>query len=66
MHIVPPELDRHRGYMPWPELNRARVGQMFDSNGRPLRRTSNVLVGNPARLIGDHTNPIWKFAAAEM
>jgi hypothetical protein len=49
---------------PGPVLNTARVRQIFDGDGRPLPRTSNTLVGNPARLVGDYTNPILKPDAA--
>jgi hypothetical protein len=51
---------------PGPVSNRVRVRQAFDGNGRPLPRTSNVLVGNPSRLVGDYTNPILKPQAAEI
>jgi hypothetical protein len=51
---------------PGPVLNTARVRQVFDANGRPLPSTSNVRVGNPSRLVGDHANPILKPAAAEV
>ena len=51
---------------PGPVLNRARVRQAFGDDRSPLPGTSNLLVGNPARLVGDYTNPILKPEAAEI
>src|ERR1700751_1412486 len=51
---------------PGPVLNRARMRQAFGDDRSPLPGTSNLLVGNPARLVGDYTNPILKPEAAEI
>ena len=40
--------------------------QAFGDDRSPLPGTSNLLVGNPARLVGDYTNPILKPEAAEI
>jgi hypothetical protein len=49
---------------PGPVVNKSRKPQAnFD--GRVLPPTNNVLVSNPALLVGDYTNPILKPQAAE-
>src|SRR6516162_2066154 len=49
---------------PCPVVNKSRRPQVnFD--GRILPPTNNVLVSNPALLVGDYTNPILKPQAAE-
>jgi hypothetical protein len=49
---------------PGPVVNKSRRPQVnFD--GRILPPTNNVLVSNPALLVGDYTNPILKPQAAE-
>jgi hypothetical protein len=49
---------------PGPVVNKARRPQVnFD--GRILPAGNNVLVSNPARLVGDYSNPILKPQAAE-
>jgi hypothetical protein len=50
---------------PGPVVNKSRRPQVnFD--GRILPPTNNVLVSNPALLVGDYTNPILKPQAAEV
>jgi hypothetical protein len=51
---------------PGPVVNKARVRQIFDADGRPLPRAKARLVGDPRRLIGDYANPILKPMAAEL
>jgi hypothetical protein len=47
-----------------PVVNKSRRPQTnFD--GRVLPPNNNILVSNPARLVGDYTNPILKAKAAE-
>jgi hypothetical protein len=49
---------------PGPVVNKSRRPQTnFD--GRVLPPNNNILVSNPARLVGDYTNPILKPKAAE-
>jgi hypothetical protein len=49
---------------PGPVVNKSRLPQVnFD--GRILPPTNNILVSNPAQLVGDDTNPILKPNAAE-
>src|SRR5215469_9332196 len=49
---------------PGPVVNKSRRPQVnFD--GQILPRTNNILVSNPARLVGDYNNPILKPQAAE-
>ena len=49
---------------PGPVVNKSRRPQTnFD--GRVLPPNNNILVSNPARLVGDYTNPILKAKAAE-
>jgi hypothetical protein len=49
---------------PGPVVNKSRRPQInFD--GRILPPRNNILVSNPARLVGDYTNPILKPNAAE-
>jgi hypothetical protein len=49
---------------PGPVVNKSRRPQM-DFNGQILPPKNNVLVSNPALLVGDYTNPILKPHAAE-
>jgi hypothetical protein len=49
-----------------PVVNKSRVRQRFDADGRPLSRTNAPLVSDATRLVGDYTNPILKPAAAEV
>ena len=50
---------------PGPVVNKSRRPQAnFD--GRVLLPGNNVLVSNPAQLVGDYTNPILKPQAAEV
>jgi len=51
---------------PGPVVNKARVRQVFGDDLRRLPATQNVLVSNPALLVGDYTNPILKPEAAEI
>jgi hypothetical protein len=46
-------------------VNKSRRPQGADVNGRTLPANNNILVSNPARLVGDYTNPILKPPAAE-
>jgi len=46
-------------------VNKSRRPQGADVNGRTLPANNSVLVSNPARLVGDYTNPILKPQAAE-
>src|SRR5215470_6477877 len=49
---------------PGPVVNKSRRPQMnFD--GRVLPAVNDILVSNPAQLVGDYTNPILKPRAAE-
>src|SRR5215467_414766 len=49
---------------PGPVVNKSRQPQMnFD--GRVLPADNDILVSNPAQLVGDYTNPILKPRAAE-
>jgi len=50
---------------PGPVVNKSRRPQGADVNGRTLPANNNILVSNPARLVGDYTNPILKPPAAE-
>jgi hypothetical protein len=50
---------------PGPVVNKSRVRQRFDPDGRPLSPTNAPLVSDATRLVGDYTNPILKPAAAE-
>ena len=45
--------------------NKARRPQTTDADGRILPPTNNILVSNPAKLVGDYNNPILKPQAAE-
>jgi hypothetical protein len=49
-----------------PVLNKSRTRQVFGDDGRPLPATTNVLVSNGSRLVGDYANPILKPEAAEV
>jgi hypothetical protein len=49
---------------PGPVVNKSRRPQV-NFNGQILPPTNNVLVSNPAQLVGDFTNPILKPQAAE-
>src|SRR5277367_2519654 len=51
---------------PGPVVNKSRIPQGADVNGRTLPPTNSILVSNPARLVGDYTNPILKPQAAEV
>jgi hypothetical protein len=51
---------------PGPVRNTARRPQVLDADGRIMPPGSGVLVGNPAKLVGDYTNPILKPHAAEV
>src|SRR4051794_37413406 len=51
---------------PGPVTNKARRPQVADADGHVLPADNNVLVSNPALLIGDDTNPILKPEAAEI
>src|SRR5215475_11826530 len=45
-------------------VNTSRRPQGADIDGRTLPTNNNILVSNPARLVGDYTNPILKPQAA--
>ena len=47
-------------------VNTSRRPQGADVDGRTLPPTNSILVSNPARLVGDYTNPILKPQAAEV
>ena len=49
---------------PGPVVNKSRRPQA-NFNGRVLPAKNDVLVSNPAQLVGDYTNPILKPQAAE-
>ena len=51
---------------PGPVVNKSRRPQGADVDGRTLPADNNVLVSNPARLVGDYANPILKPQAAEV
>ena len=51
---------------PGPVRNTKRRPQVADAEGRVLPEGSNVLVSDPALLVGDITNPILKPSAAEV
>jgi hypothetical protein len=51
---------------PGPVVNKSRVRQVFDADGRPRPPANAPLVGDPFRLIGDYANPILKPEAAEV
>jgi hypothetical protein len=51
---------------PGPVVNTSRRPQGADADGRVLPANNNVLVSNPARLVGDYGNPILKPHAAEI
>src|SRR5215831_6861900 len=46
-------------------VNKARRPQGAGVDGRTLPANNNILVSNPARLVGDYTNPILKPVAAQ-
>jgi hypothetical protein len=46
-------------------VNKSRRPQGAGLDGRTLPANNNILVSNPARLVGDYTNPILKPQAAE-
>jgi hypothetical protein len=50
---------------PGPVVNTSRRPQGADVDGRILPPVNNILVSNPARLVGDYANPILKPRAAE-
>ena len=47
-------------------INTVRRPQTTDANGRILPPVNNLLVSNPAKLVGDYTNPILQPWAAEL
>ena len=51
---------------PGPVVNKSRRPQVADAEGKTLPATNDVLVSNPAQLVGDYTNPILKPQAAEV
>jgi hypothetical protein len=51
---------------PGPVTNTARRPQVAAADGRVLPAVNDVLVSNPALLVGDYTNPILKPEAAEV
>jgi len=51
---------------PGPVVNKFRVRQSFDIDGRPLPAATAPLVGRFLQVVGDYTNPILKPAAAEV
>src|SRR5215472_6625803 len=50
---------------PGPVVNKSRRPQGAGIDGRTLPPRNNILVSNPAQLVGDYTNPILKPKAAE-
>src|SRR5258705_6222746 len=50
---------------PGPVVNKSRRPQGAGIDGRTLPADNNILVSNPAQLVGDYTNPILKPGAAE-
>jgi hypothetical protein len=50
---------------PGPVVNKSRRPQGADVDGRILPPVNNILVSNPAQLVGDYVNPILKPRAAE-
>jgi hypothetical protein len=50
---------------PGPVVNTVRRPQITAADGRILPPTNNLLVSNPAKLVGDYSNPILKPPAAE-
>jgi hypothetical protein len=59
------------GFEPLPSgptsvTNKARRPQVTDADGRILPPRNGLLVGNPALVVGDYTNPILKPQAAEI
>ena len=51
---------------PGPVVNKFRVRQIFDIDGRPLPAATAPLVSAVLQAVGDYTNPILKPAAAEV
>jgi hypothetical protein len=51
---------------PGPVVNKARVRQRVDADGRPLLATGAPLVSSVTQFVGDYTNPILKPEAAEV
>ena len=51
---------------PGPVVNKFRVRQIFDVDGRPLPAATAPLVSGFFQFVGDYTNPILKPAAAEV
>ena len=51
---------------PSPVVNKARMRQLFDIDGRRLLAASAPLVSNVSQLVGDYSNPILKPEAAEV
>ena len=51
---------------PGPVVNKFRMRQIFDIDGRPLPAATAPFVSAVLQAIGDYTNPILKPAAAEV
>jgi hypothetical protein len=51
---------------PGPVVNKSRIPQISDADGHILPPGNGLLVSNPARLVGDYTNPILKPQAAQV
>jgi len=51
---------------PGPVLNRWRMRQILDADGRPMPRANAPLISDSRHLVGDYTNPILKPHAAEI
>ena len=51
---------------PGPVVNKSRRPQGADVDGRTLPVVNDILVSNPAQLVGDYTNPILKPHAAQV
>jgi hypothetical protein len=51
---------------PSPVVNKSRMRQLFDIDGRRLPAASAPLVSSVLQLVGDYSNPILKAEAAEV
>jgi hypothetical protein len=51
---------------PGPVVNKSRMRQIFDGDGRPLPATSGALASSGYQFVGDYSNPILKPQAAEV
>jgi hypothetical protein len=51
---------------PGPLINKSRLRQIFDADGRRLPAASGAFASNFNQLVGDYTNPILKPQAAEV